>query len=123
MSRPLIESSVSSMTSTSSPANGTRLPADRADASGTSSETGKLRSASDLEQRRSDGPGRAQDSDPVAHGVTFGLCSAPVGSSLRTASAPSSNASCSAFTASGTRSSAITQEILIGDVAIISMLI
>ena len=45
MSSPLIESSVSSMTSTSSPANGTRLPADRADASGTSSETGKLRSA------------------------------------------------------------------------------
>ena len=46
-----------------------------------------------------------------------------VGSSGRTASAPSSNASCSALTASGTRSAEITQEILIGEVEIISMLI
>ena len=36
---------------------------------------------------------------------------------------PSPNASCSARTASGTRSAAITQEILIGEVEIISMLI
>ena len=40
-----------------------------------------------------------------------------------TASSPSSNASWSALTASGTRSAAITQEILIGEVEIISMLI
>ena len=47
----------------------------------------------------------------------------PVGSSGLIASSPSSNASCSALTASGTRSAEITQEILIGEVEIISMLI
>src|SRR6185503_4702959 len=42
-SKPASESSVSSRTSSSPPANGTRLPAERAEANGTTSEAGKPR--------------------------------------------------------------------------------
>src|SRR5215212_6842979 len=80
-----------------------------------------------LEDRRADGAGGAEDADAiagvVAHELTVGRCSAPVGSSLRIASSPSSNAVWSASTACGTWSARITQEILIGEVEIISMLI
>ena len=52
--------------------------------------------------------------------ATFGRCT-PATSSGCTASAPSSNAVCSSRTASSTSSSRTTQEILIGEVEIISM--
>ncbi len=60
---------------------------------------------------------------PSPTGRRAGRCSVPVGSSRRTASSPRSNAWCRAFTAAGTSAASITQEILIGEVEIISMLI
>ena len=45
-SRPWIDSSSSGRHSSSPPANGTRLPAERSEANGTTSEAGKARSAS-----------------------------------------------------------------------------
>src|SRR5918999_695439 len=66
------------------------------------------------------GGGGAYDGDPHASG-TLGRWS-PATSSGRTASAPSSKAVCSWRTAVSTCSSRTTQEILIGEVEIISML-
>ena len=93
---------------------------------------GEVALGEDLEERRADGAGGADDPDsvslrrskgePAISSSPVGRCS-PVGSSSRTASAPSSKALCSALTAVGTSSASITQEILIGEVEIISMLI
>src|ERR687895_224295 len=76
--------------------------------------------AHDAEDRRAHGAGGAYDGDPHASG-TLGRWS-PATSSGRTASAPSSKAVCSWRTAVSTCSSRTTQEILIGEVEIISML-
>ena len=102
------------------------LPTERSEAKGTSSATGKSRSASTLEDRRADQPGRAQHSDSVAvavHDDPSGARGCGGGWRSAPASTSSSKASCSARTASGTRSAEITHEILIGEVEIISMLI
>src|SRR3954453_3264478 len=68
-----------------------------------------------LEQDRPHGARGAHDGDAEAHGLN--------GCSGRTSSAPSSKVWCRARTAGGTRSARPTQEILIGEVEIISMLI
>src|SRR6185369_12052058 len=71
------------------------------------------------EHHGADGAGGADDSDAVgaAH------ARAPNGFSASTWSAPSSKAVCRARTARSTASPETTHEILIGEVAIISMLI
>src|SRR5262249_18477921 len=96
---------------------------------------GKPARRQQLEDRRADQAGRAEDTNSVAvathlahplgpaQPATVGRCSGPVGSSGRTASSPSSKTLWRALTASGTRSAAMTHEILIGEVEIISMLI
>ena len=68
-----------------------------------------------------DGARGADDGDAVA--AHRAPAPAPNGCSAPMSSAPSSNASCSARTAPATCSAVTTQEILIGEVEIISMLI
>ena len=65
-SRPWIDSSLSARHSSTEPFHSICLPAERSEAKGTTSATGKSRSASTLEDRRADQPGRAQHSDSVA---------------------------------------------------------
>ena len=100
------------------------VPAERADASGTTSRAGEAAArpsppASWSRRRRWR---RRRHRDVSAADSRAGSSRCPA-SSRSTSSLPSSNASCSARTASDTRSAAITQEILIGEVEIISMLI
>ena len=95
-------------------------PAERSVANGTISRAGNCALAQQLEHRRADDAGGADDGDPqpAAH-----RASCPIGRSRWTSARLSWNARVSACTASGTASERITHEILIGEVEIISMLI
>ena len=95
-------------------------PAERSEANGTISLAREAARGEHLEHDPPDGAGRADDGDARPAAL---IAAPPNGSSAMIVSSPSSpNAACSPRTASGTRSPSITQEILIGEVEIISML-
>ena len=113
-SKPASESSVSSRTWSFSAANGTRVPAERAERERHHSAAGKPRSGEDREHLGADRAGGAD------HGDSRGLDT----DRLRPGPAPARarTRACSADSAWATFSRAITQETLIGDVTIIRRL-
>ena len=110
MSSPWIDSSESGRHSISASPKASLVPGAALGGERDHLGGGEVALGEDLEDRRADGAGRADDADPVAaghqaassRGRTRGRCS-PEGSSSRTASAPRPNASWTAFTVSGTR--------------------
>ena len=70
-SSPWIDSSVSVRHSSSASPKATRLPAERSEANGTTSEAGKPALGEHLEQRRADRAGRADDADPCSGAPTL----------------------------------------------------
>ena len=110
MSRPWIVSSLSGRHSSTEPFHSSSLPAERSEANGTTSAAGKSRSASTPRIVDPTSAGGAQHPDSVAVAAhpprmtgtaqpdrLVGIGARPVGSSGRTASAPSSKAWCSAL--------------------------